>query len=223
MSQEIKAINLSMPMRIGSVNCYLIECQAGFILIDTGTKNRRNKLEKELANAGCQPGALKLIILTHGDFDHIGNAAYLRKKFATQIAMHRDDLGMAQYGDMYWNRKSSNALVRKLAPILFRFSKSERFEADLYIDEGYDFSPSGLDAQAIYIPGHSKGSIGVLTSAGDLFCGDLLENTGKPSFNALMDDPATAQASLQKLKSLDIHTVYPGHGKPFLMEELLDS
>lgn len=223
MSQEIRTINLNLPMRTGSVNCYLIESEAGFILIDTGGRNRRNDLEIELTNAGCQPGVLKLIILTHGDFDHIGNAAYLREKFAAQIAMHRDDLGMAQYGDMFWNRKSSNALIRKLAPILYRFPKSERFEADLYIDDGYDFSPYKLDARAIYIPGHSKGSIGVLTSAGDLFCGDLLENLSSPAFNAIMDDPATAQASLEKLKSLDIRTVYPGHGKPFSMEELLGS
>lgn len=223
MSQEIRTINLNLPMRTGSVNCYLIESEAGFILIDTGGRNRRNDLEIELTNAGCQPGVLKLIILTHGDFDHIGNAAYLREKFAAQIAMHRDDLGMAQYGDMFWNRKSSNALIRKLAPILYRFPKSERFEADLYIDDRYDLSPYELDARAIYIPGHSKGSIGVLTSAGDLFCGDLLENLSSPAFNAIMDDPATAQASLEKLKSLAIGTVYPGHGKPFLMEELLDS
>lgn len=77
--------------------------------------------------------------------------------------------------------------------------------------------------RAIYIPGHSKGSIGVMTADGDLFCGDLLENLSTPTFNTIMDDPATAQASLEKLKSLDIRTVYPGHGKPFSMEELLGS
>jgi len=27
-----------------------------------------------------------LIVLTHGDFDHIGNAAYLSKKFGAKIA-----------------------------------------------------------------------------------------------------------------------------------------
>ncbi|RLI67201.1 hypothetical protein DRO91_10540, partial [Candidatus Heimdallarchaeota archaeon] len=31
-------------------------------------------LERELEKAGCKPGDLKLVVLTHGDFDHTGNA-----------------------------------------------------------------------------------------------------------------------------------------------------
>jgi glyoxylase-like metal-dependent hydrolase (beta-lactamase superfamily II) len=221
--QEIKTIKLALPLRLGSVNCYLIENNHGFILIDTGASNQRNELENELVSAGCQPGELKLIVLTHGDFDHIGNAAYLRKNFATKIAMHKGDIGMAQHGDMFWNRKSSNTLIRMLAPFLFKFPESDRFKPDFHIDESYDFSEYGFDAQVLYIPGHSKGSIGILTASGDLLCGDLLANTDKPSFNSIMDDPVTAHASLEKLKSLGISTVYPGHGKPCSMEEFLES
>ena len=72
-----------------SVNCYLVRTSDGFILIDTGRTNKRGVIEKELEKAGCQPENLALIVLTHGDFDHCGNAAYLRKKFGTQIAMHK--------------------------------------------------------------------------------------------------------------------------------------
>jgi hydroxyacylglutathione hydrolase len=101
MRQEIKTINLLLPYHLGSVNCYLIETETGYILIDTGGSNKRTDLEKELESAGCQPGYLKLIVLTHGDFDHTGNAAYLRKKFGTTIAMHDDDSGMVERGDMF--------------------------------------------------------------------------------------------------------------------------
>jgi glyoxylase-like metal-dependent hydrolase (beta-lactamase superfamily II) len=48
----------------------------------------------------------------------------------------------------------------------------------------------------------------------DLFCGDLLENTEIPVLNSIMDEPAAANISVEKLKSLKINTVYPGHGKP---------
>ena len=78
--QEIRIISLALPYRLGSVNCYLIKTNTGHILIDTGCSNKRTDLEKELEGAGCQPSNLKLIVLTHGDFDHAGNAAYLRKK-----------------------------------------------------------------------------------------------------------------------------------------------
>lgn len=60
MSSKIKIIVSKNYM--GSVNCYLIKTDTGFILIDTGWANRRKDLEKELARAGCKSGNLELII-----------------------------------------------------------------------------------------------------------------------------------------------------------------
>jgi hydroxyacylglutathione hydrolase len=221
MLQTIRTITLPLPFRLGTVNCYLIEADAGFVLIDTGASNQRAELERELAGAGCKPGDLALIVLTHGDFDHTGNAAYLREKFGTKIAMHKDDFGMAEHGDMFWNRSSGNSLFRLLSPVLFRFSKSHRFRPDFYLEDGDGLSEYGVDAQVLSIPGHSKGSIGILTAGGDLFCGDLLENVKRPATNSIMDDPAAGEASLEKLHGLEIKIVYPGHGKPFAMDSFL--
>jgi glyoxylase-like metal-dependent hydrolase (beta-lactamase superfamily II) len=53
---------------------------------------------------------------------------------------------------------------------------AEKFTPDLEIDEGFDLSSYGFDGRILHIPGHSKGSIGVLTAKGDLFCGDLFYN-----------------------------------------------
>ncbi len=95
MTPEIKTIELTIKLgfiKLGAVNCYFVNTGNGFILIDSGISNKRAKLEKELESADCKPGNLKLIVLTHGDFDHTGNAAYLRKKFDTKLAMHCNDL-----------------------------------------------------------------------------------------------------------------------------------
>ena len=218
MSTKLKTITLPLPYKLGTVNCYLIETDIGYILIDTGCSNKRTELEKELERAGCKPGNLKLIVLTHGDFDHTSNAAYLREKFGARIAMHHDDSGMSERGDMFWNRRKGNILLGMISRILFGFGKKERFKPDLYIEDGYNLSEYGFDANVLHIPGHSKGSIGILTADGDLFCGDLLENTDKPVLSSIIDDLAAANASVEKLKSLKINTVYPGHGKPFPME-----
>jgi hydroxyacylglutathione hydrolase len=221
---EIKTISLQMPLKMGTVNCYPIKTDTGYILIDTGSPNARADLEGALENAGCRSGDLGLIVITHGDFDHIGNAAALREKFGAKIAMHAADSGMAERGDMFSNRKKANFFTRVMSPtiaVLFGFGRSKRFQPDFYIDEGVDLSKYGLDAQVLSIPGHSLGSIGILTTGGNLFCGDLLENTEKPSLGSIMDDLVAARASVEKLKSLGIHTVYPGHGQPFLMEEFL--
>ncbi len=125
---------------------------------------------------------------------------------------------MAERGDMFANRKRPNILVRALVPVVAGFGASERFTADVLLSDGDDISQYGLEAKVICLPGHSKGSIGVLTASGELFGGDLLENTKRPSVNSLLDDPSAANNSLRILQRLTIGTVYPGHGQPFAME-----
>jgi glyoxylase-like metal-dependent hydrolase (beta-lactamase superfamily II) len=217
-SQEITTITLPLPLRMGTVNCYLVGTEAGTILIDTGPSSGRAELEAELQWAGCAPDTLKLVLLTHGDFDHIGNAAYLRRRYGPPVGMHRADVGMAERGDMFWNRTAGNVLIRGMAPVLYRFGKSNRFRPDLFLDEEDDLAEYGVDARILHLPGHSLGSIGVMTALGDLFCGDLLEMRAEPSLNSLMDDAEAAQRSVEKLRGLDIGIVYPGHGGPFPME-----
>lgn len=215
MKQQVRIITLGLPFRMGTVNCYLVKTGGGFFLIDTGASNGRGQLQKELESAGCKPGDLKFIILTHGDFDHTGNAACLRQRFGARIAMHRDDAGMLERGDIFWNRQSGNWFYRALSSFLFRFGKSQRCSPDLYLDEGDSLSAHGLDAKVLHIPGHSKGSIAVLTPDGALFSGDLLLYKNGPVLNSIIDDRAVAQASFERLKSLKVSTAYPGHGEAF--------
>jgi len=218
MQKETKTINLPLPLHMGSVNCYLIETDAGYILIDTGGSNNRKELARELESAGCKPGLLKLIVLTHGDFDHTGNAAYLRNTYGSKVAMHADDAGMVEHGDMFVNRKKPNLIIRKLLPLFSRFGRSECFTPDLLLKDGDDLSGYGFNANIVSIPGHSKGSIGIRTAGNDLFCGDLLVSTDQPVLNSLIDDLAAAHTSLSQLQNLGIGTVYPGHGMPFSMQ-----
>jgi hydroxyacylglutathione hydrolase len=221
MQQEIKIINFS------GVNCYLVRAGDGFILIDTGYPAKRIYLDKELASAGCQPGSLKLVILTHGDLDHAGNCAHCRDKYGAKIAMHTGDSGMVERGDMRWNRKAKPDKfsiifrIMSLMSFFFRPGKFETFKPDIYIEDGQALSEYGSDAKILYLPGHSKGSLGILTTKGDLFCGDLLYNIlGKPGIR-FIDDLADYNVSIEKLKKLNVKTVYPGHGKPFPMEQFL--
>jgi glyoxylase-like metal-dependent hydrolase (beta-lactamase superfamily II) len=215
---EIKTITVPFFLNV-SVNCYLITAGDSFVLIDTGRGGKRKAIEEALAEAGCQPGKLKLIVLTHGDFDHSGNAAYLREKFEAEIAMHADDAGMVELGDMTWNRNKPNIVFRTLFALFYKLGESDRFTADRFVNEGDDLGQYGLDAQVLSVPGHSKGSIGLLTSGGDLFCGDLLANTKKPDIWSIIDDQPAAESSVEKLMGYQIDTVYPGHGQPFPMDQ----
>jgi glyoxylase-like metal-dependent hydrolase (beta-lactamase superfamily II) len=205
-----------------AVNCYLIQTDAGYFLIDTGLAKKRARLVDDLQATGCQPGDLKLILLTHGDFDHSGNSAYLRDKFGAKIAMHSGDLPNVKSGDMFANKKV-NPIAKAIAGILFSvtgMSSFDTFTPDLFLEDGQNLSSFGLDATVIHLPGHSKGSVCFLTAEGDLFCGDLLVNTQRPSANTLADDLGQLMASVEKLQGYPVKTVYPGHGRPFPLSRL---
>jgi len=220
MSSEITTITLALSFHLGSVNCYLVRTARGYFLIDTGSSNQRVVLEQELLKAGCQPGDLKLIVLTHGDFDHTGNAAYLRQKFNAPLAMHPADFNMLARGDMFASRSNGNPIFKALAPAMFHFGKSHQVTPDLQLTEEFDLSSYDLDATVISLPGHSRGSIGLLTPDSACFVGDLLENTRRPALNSIMDERMAAQASVEKLRSLKVKMIYPGHGAPFQLADL---
>lgn len=216
MALQITPIRLPLPLKFSHVNCYLLKNENGYYLIDTGMTNARRQLEAELIRLGCQPGNLNLIFLTHGDFDHIGNAAYLRKIFTSRIAMHHDDAGMLENGDMFWNRKIKSTLLKKLIPIFIRFGEEEKCSPDILLKDGESLVDYGLDAKVYNTPGHSSGSLCIITASGDLFCGDLLTSSGqKPGLNSIMYDQEAGNHSLERLNAMPILTVYPGHGQIF--------
>jgi hydroxyacylglutathione hydrolase len=219
MPQEI------IPLSNSIVNCYLLKNDDDYVLIDTGFSLQRRSVKSGLIRAGCQPGNLRVIIITHGDSDHCGNALHLRNIYKSKIGAHRDESAAIEKGDMRLNRKRLRENSSFLSGVILglpvaRLGKANRFKPDIYFEDGHDLSEYGCNGKILHIPGHSRGSIGVITPSGELFCGDLLKNNGKPGRNSLVDDPAEMEASIERLKSLGVRIVYPGHGKPFTMEEL---
>lgn len=211
-------------IKLGIVNCYLIHNENSFVLIDTGYAYQRDLLEKALIDLGCKPGLLKLIILTHGDADHVGNAAYLRDVYKTKVGIHKLDSLMIETGDESSSRKLKPdhlsllfKAIRKLG-LLDKQSRMETFKADLYLEEGQSLGEYGIDAHILSLPGHTKGSIGILTKEGDLFCGDLMYNL--PGFG-FIDDAVAHQKSIERIKQLHPRLIYPGHGKAFKQKSLL--
>lgn len=198
----------------GKVNCYLIKTENGFILVDTGYAKHREIIDSALAEAGCDD--LRLIVLTHGDFDHVGNCAYLRERFGCRIAMHNDDVGMVEKGDIFWNRHMGRVsrVFGKLITFFMRIGldAKDRFSPDIVVDDRQSLATFGFEATVYHLPGHSKGSIGLLTTAGDFFCGDLVTNISLPKKSTLISNHADYSTSLEILRTLDIRMIYPGHG-----------
>ncbi len=227
--QEIIRIDL------GGVNCYLIKKDKDFILVDTGGHmlldreftNRRELLLEKLGEEGCQPANLKLVILTHGDNDHSGNAAFAREYYNARIAMHTGDVELVADTDLKKMMESFNyrSLINR---IIFALIKSTickvcvktlndfvNFTPDILLEEGTDLAEYGFDAKIVHLPGHTKGSIGVLADGCSLIAGDVLTNVKKPepAPNAL--DFAILNKSIERIKSMGVKHIYPGHGEPF--------
>jgi glyoxylase-like metal-dependent hydrolase (beta-lactamase superfamily II) len=222
MSQELETISL------GGTNCYLATTGNGHILFDTGFPFQRSKLEEELDRKGCKPGTLKLIVITHGDIDHTGNCAYLREKYDVRIAMHEGDTDMCMKDGMTRDRGEIPAdvplplMVLWLTKGLLTFALGQvrwrkpfdKFEPDFLLKEGQSLAEYGLDAKILHTPGHSIGSISILTGEGGLICGDMFSN----AWGRILQ--STDKAGLERLKELGVETFYPGHGSPFSMDRL---
>lgn len=225
---------------LDGVNCYLAKGENGFILFDTGGhlvmdkvfSNRQVQLQNKLEAFGCTKQNLNLIVLTHGDCDHAGNALYLRERYHSKIAMHIADKELVETPSLNKWMESFHyqSLVFKL---MFQLMKKtlakltqktlddfQRFSPDVIINDGFCFAQYGLDATVIHTPGHTKGSIAVLTSNGDLMVGDTFSNNKKPALAMNANDFNELSKSVGMLKTLKAKMVYPGHGKPFAFERL---
>lgn len=204
-----------------AVNAYLISTDDGFVLVDTGMRRHRAQLMEALAAAGCEPGKLKLLLITHGDMDHIGNAVHVRDTFEVPIAMHAGDVGMTRDGDMFAGRRQPSWATRLLVQAMLRLPENERFVPDIDLAENPDLSEYGLaSVEIMQLRGHSSGSVVVLFEDGSLISGDLVENTKKPAIGSIMDDVSAAKSSVRQLGANEPGRVYPGHGVPFDFSEL---
>jgi glyoxylase-like metal-dependent hydrolase (beta-lactamase superfamily II) len=200
------------PIRCGMVNCYIVtDGGDSGILVDTG---RRESLRAVMK--ACAPYKIRLIVLTHGHYDHTENAARLSDRFGAPIAMHADDVDLvASFGSQPMS--ASNALGRMILSVSLMESKRRKtspFAPSVFLKDGDDLSRYGVPAKVIGLPGHTRGSIGLDVAGKELIAGDALLNMLFPSVSPLRHDETAALSSARKIAALGERTVYFGHGRP---------
>ena len=153
---------------------------------------------------------LDMIILTHGHFDHIMSLDDLRDRTGAPVYVHEDDAEML-------------ADSQKNAYSLFFPNKFEVKSADETLCDSDVLMLGDKALKVIHLPGHSKGSIGIL---GDKFLltGDTLFDKGIGRSDLYSGDVMQLYSSLGRLKELDPElTIYPGHGKSAILGRTLET
>lgn len=194
----------------GNVNCYLLDCDSFAILIDTAKEKYKDYLLEKLKGYN-----ITLIILTHGHIDQIGNTAFLSKHFKAKVAMHSDDYKLSKnnsINNIYVNSFLGNFLkflsLKNLKKVII-----EDFEPDIFLSDGDSLDKFGLDGTILHIPGHTKGSIGILLNDNELIAGDTFMNIIYPTEALIVEDIDMFRKSVRRLSLLDIKLLYPGFGK----------
>ena len=190
---------------IAAENCYLAinEETNESIIIDPGSSFER--IKSAVSQTGATPVA---ILLTHGHFDHAGEAAATSKEYGIKVYTHE-------------------ACAKELSDPAINLSGymaggSEAYNADILLKDDEEIDIAGLHIKCLFTPGHTPGGCcfyfseeGIVFTGDTLFCGSV-GRTDFPggSMSQLVDSIKT------KLMTLPDDTIcYPGHDTPTTIED----
>ena len=106
-------------------------------------------------------------------------------------------------------------VVLKMSLKVLKETKVTRPENRFFLKEGDTLEDYGFpDIKVIELPGHSRGSIGLVVSDDALLVGDALDNWIKPGVGHLYTDIEALKKTAEKIRSYGKRTYYFGHGKP---------
>lgn len=212
------------PISLGFDTCYVLRA-AGVIAVDAGAPGKVKQFAHGLARAGIRPSEVRLIVLTHGHWDHVGSARDLKMLTAAKLAMHHGDrecversLTLLPPGVTTWG-KVFIAVHRLFLPLI----KVPATAVDIVLgDEAFPLHEYGVPGRVLSTPGHSAGSVSVLLDTGEAFVGDLAMNKFPlrvtPGLPIFAEDPARVLESWRQLLQAGARTIYPAHGEPFPAE-----
>ena len=178
------------------VNCFVVACQRTreAMVIDPGEDGPR--ILQLAESNGYQ---VKKIVNTHGHFDHIGANQPVKEATGAVLMMHEADLPLLHNAR---NHAQAYGLTVSPSP-----------DPDKFLNEGDVFSVGEQSFSVFHVPGHSPGSI-CLLSDGHLFVGDVLfaGSVGRTDLPG-GDFDALIEGVREKLFRLPAETiVHPGHG-----------
>jgi len=192
-------IYLIRAVRPGS-HVYLIKGQRKNVLVDSGMAGSFPQLKQRLAKVDLKPSDIHLIILTHEHFDHIGAAALSFDNAV--VAAHRLAANKIQLQDEF-------VMMNKYFEL-----PAKPFNADIWLEGDTMLELGNYRLRVLHTPGHCSGCICLYEPDHKLlFTGDTVLAGGLLSGVFPSGSISDYVNSLERLKSLKLMALYPGHGK----------
>jgi glyoxylase-like metal-dependent hydrolase (beta-lactamase superfamily II) len=164
----------------------------------------------------CKYYHVKLIVLTHGHFDHAENAARISNALGIPVGMNEKDCNLIRSNTE--QMLSAESLLGKLvlSASLKEFSirTLEEFKPDILLNDGESLSSYGINAKIMALPGHTDGSIGIDVDGAFLMVGDALMNMFYPTVSMLFHNKNDMLESAGKIGRMGNKIIYFGHGRP---------
>ncbi|MBM3141525.1 MAG: MBL fold metallo-hydrolase [Chloroflexi bacterium] len=204
---------------LGRANAFVIWGKRP-VIVDTGYPGSAPAILDKLTENGIDPKSVSLILITHGHTDHFGSAANLKERTGAKVAIHKLDAEAARKGqDPPLN--PTGAIGRLFISLLTRRgpAKAPSFEPDILIDGEMDLKKFGIDGKIIHTPGHTPGSVSVISSGGEVIVGDLIMRGifrwWQPNYPLFADNMAQLNESIQLILRRKPSKIFSGHSGPF--------
>lgn len=126
------------------VNAWVIKTSDGPILIDTLYGPYFDQMIENMAEIGVKPADLKLVLMTHGHFDHVGGASRLKKMTSAPFVM----------SDAGWKEAQEHSLKNRF----MKEMKGLPAEEDITAKDGDIFTLGDTQFQLFETPGHTWGT-----------------------------------------------------------------
>jgi glyoxylase-like metal-dependent hydrolase (beta-lactamase superfamily II) len=203
--------------RIWDTKVYVLVEEDRIIVVDAATPGRAGAIWHHLASLGYPPEAVDEIWLTHGDIDHMGSVAALKKASGGRVVAHRLDAPLVD-----------GRAGRELGPV----QGSGVLEQLVNWGIRGIYRPTHVDRavvegevlaggwRVVHVPGHTAGSVCYYHARRKIaIVGDALNyrngRLGAPP-KLFTPDMVQALASIAKIAGLDFDVCCFGHGPPLL-------
>lgn len=204
----------------------------GYLLVDTSFPDCLQPFLEELRRIEVDVSEIKYLLLTHSHDDHAGFAADLREKTSCRIIAHKNSIEALKNGCImnvgrFLNRQAriTMSLYNWVKRRDFEYSSVTLNEEDIIIagDDKDILKTIGVDGRIVYTPGHTDDGISVILANGDAFVGDAcMSNLSFLHYRPIeVCNLDMVFESWRKIIENGARTIYPGHGKPFTVEELI--